>query len=518
MVQIFEVLEVRKYPYFLTVEVEEGEIVADVINNMNSGKVYLIVDHDTKRIWTYNGQNSSFKCQIYGGILAGMLRKLLKLFYRVYPLNMYSTEDPKFQEVMEQPIGPGKAKAIEKRDFSKSTTQRTFENVIIHNPRLSKAMENINFFSTPEDFKRIFLIIAGTIYSDEEGSENIVKMGRLNNGFTMFDDRNYSTRVVIKNRSVQGIELFVQDYDKMSVVQIKYPIIHEDKMSKEENIATRQSLTKKVYQFNDKFGDFEVQMIDPDVQLKDLLDDDFILLFVDPLHFRVWLWHGYNTTTRMKFIAAKMAPAIRDKYGIAFKITAVDQDNEPQGFLSMIGLAEEIDSSADILKALTQEVTHVNFDEIMHKLEEIKIPDGFERELIIIGDHAYSVVERVLTFLCKKRVSKEISRVGAIPEGVFFAEDYSPRVLSENGKILAIEFLKRKGDKPMRDRDDRDRSPYPYIFTHPRPPDDFAPAAQVQVRTPLKEKIPENDVYCLYCEKKLTEDEQITHSCKKKPE
>jgi len=93
--------------------------------------------------------------------------------------------------------------------------------------------------------------------------------------------------------------------------------------------------------------------------------------------------------------------------------------------------------------SLVQEETHVNFDEIMQKLEEIKIPDGFERELIIIGDHAYSVVEKVQNFLGKKQVTKEISRVGAIPEGVFFAEDYSPRVLSENGKILAIEFLKR---------------------------------------------------------------------------
>jgi len=45
----------------------------------------------------------------------------------------------------------------------------------------------------------------------------------------------------------------------------------------------------------------------------------------------------------------------------------------------------------------------------------------------------------------EKQVTKEISKVGAIPEGVFFAEDYSPRVLSENGKILAIEFLKRSG-------------------------------------------------------------------------
>ena len=230
MVQIFEVLEVRKYPYFLTVEVEEGEIVADVINNMNNRKVYLLVDHDAKRIWTYNGQNSSLKLQVFGGILAGMLRKKIGIFYRVFPLNKYFKEDPEFQKVMDKPIGPGKAKAIEKKDFSKSTTQRTLANVTIHNPRLSKALENINSFSTPEDFNRIFLIVAGTIYSDEEtpksalseeeNTVNLVKMGRLNNGFTFFNDRNYSTRVVVKNRSIQGIELFVHDYDKMPVVQI----------------------------------------------------------------------------------------------------------------------------------------------------------------------------------------------------------------------------------------------------------------------------------------------------------
>jgi len=246
MVQIFEVLEVREDPYFLTVEVEEGEIVADVINNMNSRKVYLLVDHDAKRIWTYNGQNSSFKLQIYGGILAGMLRKKIGIFYRVFPLNKYSLDDPEFQKVMDKPIGPGKAKTIEKKDFSKSKTQKTLANVTIHNPRLSKALENINSFSAPVDFNRIFLIVAGTIYSDEEtpksffseeeSSVNLVKMGRLNNGFTFFNDRNYSTRVVVKNRSIQGIELFVHNYDKMPVVRIKTPIIHEEKISKERNI------------------------------------------------------------------------------------------------------------------------------------------------------------------------------------------------------------------------------------------------------------------------------------------
>ena len=241
MIQIFEALEVREEPYFLTVEVEEGEIVADVINNMNNRKVYLLVDHDTKRIWTYNGQYSSLKLQIFGGILAGMLRKQIGIFYRIFPLNKYAVDDPEFQKIMVKSIAPGKANSISKKDFFKPKTQIASTNLAIHNPRLSKAIENINDYVSPEDFERIFLIVAGTIYSDEispksfiseeKGAKNIVKMGRLNSGFTFFDDRNYSTRIVIKNRSIQGIELFVHENDKMPIVQIKSPIIHEEKIS-----------------------------------------------------------------------------------------------------------------------------------------------------------------------------------------------------------------------------------------------------------------------------------------------
>ena len=96
--------------------------------------------------------------------------------------------------------------------------------------------------------------------------------------------------------------------------------------------------------------------------------------------------------------------------------------------------------------------------ETLKKLEEIQIPSGFERELIIIGNQAYSVVEKVQQFLGKKQVTKEISKVGSIPEGIFFAEDYSPRILSENGKIIAIEFLKRAGApvKPVQSKNRRE--------------------------------------------------------------
>ncbi|MEJ2250638.1 MAG: hypothetical protein P8Y97_13425, partial [Candidatus Lokiarchaeota archaeon] len=80
--------------------------------------------------------------------------------------------------------------------------------------------------------------------------------------------------------------------------------------------------------------------------------------------------------------------------------------------------------------------------------EAIKIPDGYERELIIIGNHAYSLVEKVQSFLGKKQIEKVIEKVGSIPEGVFFAEDYSPRILSEDGSIIAIEFLRRTNQVP----------------------------------------------------------------------
>ena len=241
MTQIFEVLEVREDPFFLTVEVEEGELVSDVIKNMNSHKVYLLVDHDTKRIWTFNGQNSSFKLQIFGGILAGMLRKQIGIFYRVFALNKYSMDDPEFQEVLGKTIGPGKAETIDKKDFSKSAAQNTSAYISVHNPRFNKALEIINSYAQPEDLKRIFLMIAGNIYSEEDTpktilkeekySTNLVKMGRLNNGFNLFDDRNYSTRVVVKNRTIQGIELYVHKYDKLPVIRIKTPIIHEEKIS-----------------------------------------------------------------------------------------------------------------------------------------------------------------------------------------------------------------------------------------------------------------------------------------------
>ncbi len=240
--QIFEVLELREFPYFLTVEVTEGETVRDVLNDYNSHKVYLLVDHDTKKILTYNGPISSLKLQIFGGILASMLRKQLRLFYRVYPLNIYSREDLEFQEILDKPLGEGRARSIEKSDFPDPTTASTTGDLVIHNPRLKKVVETIKAYPLPEDYKRIFVIIGGILYSEEDITElflkeekvkrEFVKMGRLNNGFTFFNDRNYSLRVIVKDRAIQGIELFIPEYEKYDSIKLKVPVIPEEKFNR----------------------------------------------------------------------------------------------------------------------------------------------------------------------------------------------------------------------------------------------------------------------------------------------
>ena len=76
-----------------------------------------------------------------------------------------------------------------------------------------------------------------------------------------------------------------------------------------------------------------------------ILDADKILFFIDSLNSTVWVWEGKNTNTKMKFIAARIASTIRDRYGITYNIIIVDQDNEPEEFLRILELERELSIS-----------------------------------------------------------------------------------------------------------------------------------------------------------------------------
>ncbi|GAF95054.1 unnamed protein product, partial [marine sediment metagenome] len=151
-----------------------------------------------------------------------------------------------FQDIMDKPLGPGRAKPIEKKDFSKPTPDRFNVRESIQNPNMKKAIEYISQFPQPENLVRRFMIIGGQIFTDEETTESFlkeektvikpVKLGRLNNGFTLFKDHNYSTRLIIKDRKIQGIELYCSKDDISSPLELKIPVIFEEKFSKPGSI------------------------------------------------------------------------------------------------------------------------------------------------------------------------------------------------------------------------------------------------------------------------------------------
>ncbi|MFX1496687.1 MAG: hypothetical protein ACFFBH_04090 [Promethearchaeota archaeon] len=231
------------------------------------------------------------------------------------------------------------------------------------------------------------------------------------------------------------------------------------KQSPPTNSKGKEELTKVgrqdqpivVYQFNDTIGDFEELIIDADIELKDLLDDDFILLFVDPQHYRVWLWHGFNTTTRMKFLAAKMAAPIRDKHGIAFKITAVDQDNETLAFKVMIGIEDEIDyevaqtgpryegtkEDLELLESLTRE-------KILLLLEKAGLPEGYERKMVIVKNKLFGYREYDRNYLGSVIKEKELFPLKEeVEDGAYLAENYVPRMLLSYNNVILTELLQK---------------------------------------------------------------------------
>jgi hypothetical protein len=250
--QIFGAIELKKFPYMKTRELtnQQGiERVSDIINEDSSDRVFLLVDHDEKRIWVYNGTKSSFKLQIFGGILAGELRKQLRLFYRIFSLNQYAKDNKTFKGVLAKSIGPGRAKEITEEDFSEESMGKFEPQELSVHPglKIKNAIENIDQIPKPENFIRKFLISGVNIYTDEKKIKNLipkqettkktVKLGRLNDGFTFFDDRLYSTRILINRRQLQGIELFIHRDDQREPIHLDIPVLPDERLNQPREIS-----------------------------------------------------------------------------------------------------------------------------------------------------------------------------------------------------------------------------------------------------------------------------------------
>lgn len=249
-------------------------------------------------------------------------------------------------------------------------------------------------------------------------------------------------------------------------------------------------------------GNGEAHEIKEDTPIKQLLDSNECYVLVDDNTRVVYLWIGQTASVRSKFNGARISQNIRSQVGLNYRSVSLeeaDTSREPE-FLEAIenhpseGYAKEIreegeeipyevstytpnnnpaPSYAQLMNSKynnsieqtgplytgdpqgstvtqTQESpkenyqTKENLDKIIHLLDEDDVPEGYEREMVIVGDKSYVVTEKKQPFLGQVSIERVLEPIASLPEGIFFAEGYVPRVLVKNQIVIAIEFLKKK--------------------------------------------------------------------------
>ena len=210
-----------------------------------------------------------------------------------------------------------------------------------------------------------------------------------------------------------------------------------------------------VFQYNDELNEFQELELTEDIQITELLDPDFVLLFVDPTRYRVWIWHGSNTTTRMKFIAAKLAPSIRDRYGIGFKISAVDEGNETLGFKVAAGIEKEPEyveeQTGPTYEGTEQDLELLNTlsrEKILLLLEKAGVPEGYERKMVIVKNKIFGYKEYERNYIDSVIKEKKLFPLQEdIDDGPYMAEKYIPRMLFSYNNVVLIELLQKTDKK-----------------------------------------------------------------------
>ena len=303
-----------------------------------------------------------------------------------------------------------------------------------------------------------------------------------------------------------------------------------------------------IFKYIDDLNVYQQLDFDANDPIRDILDSDSILAFVDQNRKRVWIWHGSNTTTRMKFNAAKLAPSLRDKHGIGFKISAVDQGIETLEFIRMLGIDQqninaeinrgssykETMKDLELLGSLSREnilslLEEKGFSKAFIKkmvqdlyweiLEQIKKKSEEEKITLLLNDrYIFESLEQMSVEL--KKINSELQNLEKPPE----KDSKIGNAISNLNKIiddLNNRFMEKMANLNIEDEDKRkddergfyDYFPYPYILKPPKPPDDLGLTGEVKAKKSVTEQVFEYAPYCKYCGALLAKGESICHVC-----
>lgn len=153
-----------------------------------------------------------------------------------------------------------------------------------------------------------------------------------------------------------------------------------------------------------EFDDVEMRfkLIKREIPLIKLLDSEKILLFNDPIHEKVWIWHGTNTSTQMKYYAKQLASNLGEEYRMIFDAIAIDEGFEPPEFKKLINLEEDLYFKEALKKLGSSE--SFSIEKALLLLEKLKKETN-------VGNQMTSMRDFEINF---KLVEKEIIKVKTI--------------------------------------------------------------------------------------------------------
>ncbi|MEQ9714367.1 MAG: hypothetical protein ACTSSP_01015 [Candidatus Asgardarchaeia archaeon] len=79
---------------------------------------------------------------------------------------------------------------------------------------------------------------------------------------------------------------------------------------------------------------------------------------------------------------------------------------------------------------------------VLKSLDNVDVPTGFRREMVIVGDTLFTITEKRKKFFGETSIERTIEPISSPPDGEFYVEDYKIRVIIRNHKVYAIEFLR----------------------------------------------------------------------------
>ncbi|MHA1370779.1 MAG: hypothetical protein ACTSWN_10325 [Promethearchaeota archaeon] len=219
----------------------------------------------------------------------------------------------------------------------------------------------------------------------------------------------------------------------------------------------------RLFKFNKEQGKFEELPEDeiPEDGIKEILesspDSSFAIFQMDK--YLVWLYHGVETDTRMKFMSAREITNLRDEILLGGKVLTVDQGSEPLPFQFLVKMKDPKDFGLSQNEAVLeykpayagtdeddQKLEKISLDNLALLLEQVQTPAGYEREAVIHDNKLYAV-----KLVRRKYMGTEIEDIELVPfpkdvnieNGVYFNENLKPRLLFENNQLRLVEILRK---------------------------------------------------------------------------